>query len=102
MTPARKWEPADLVGFRLSLVDSKRISAFTFNEDGWVLLTAGRVGGPVTAPVLKWRIDKVGLLHIEDVEKGGPHIRMRKQCAGDRGFIVDWDGVREELAREQR
>ena len=92
----------DLVGFTFSLVDSKRRLSFTFNEEGLAATTAGRVGGPVTAPLLNWRIDKDGLLHIEDPGGGKPHMRMRKQCAGDRSFVVDLDGTREEFVRDRK
>jgi hypothetical protein len=72
MIPAQKWKPADLLGFTLSLVDSKRRMSFRFGEEGWVAATFGQVDGPVTAPLLKWRIDKGGLLHIEEAGRGMP------------------------------
>lgn len=102
MIPAQKWKPADLVGFTLSLVDAKRRTSFRFGEEGWVAATFGQVDGPVTAPLLKWRIDKGGLLHIEEVGGGRPRIRLRKQCASDGAFIVDLDGVREDFRREKQ
>ncbi len=95
MTPAQKWKAADLLGFRLSLDDGKRMISFLFGEEGRVAAGFRQRDGSVTAPLLKWWIDRGGQLNIEDVG------RLRKQCAGDHGFIVDLNGAREEFGREK-
>ena len=51
------WSSSWLVGTTLDLVSDTDILSLRFGEAGWVAMTAGKKGGPVTAPVLPWRIE---------------------------------------------
>jgi hypothetical protein len=102
MSLSEKWETSDFVGFTLRLVDPKRVLVFSFKENGNAMTTAGQAGGPLTAPILTWRVDQDGVLHVEDVGTGRIHFTIRKQCSGDRGFIVNSNGTREEFGKERK
>ena len=102
MSLSEKWETSDFVGFTLRLVDPKRVLVFSFNQNGSAMTKAGQMGGPLTAPMLTWRIDQDGLLHVEDVGRGRIQFAIRKQCSGDRGFIVTSNGAREEFEKEKK
>lgn len=51
------WSSSWLVGTTLELVSDTDILILRFGEAGWVAMTGGKKGGPVTGPLLPWRIE---------------------------------------------
>lgn len=63
----QKWHAKDIVGYKLTLIDKKTIESFTFWADqNLVSASIGTVGGPITAVLWYWKIDKNGILLIKD------------------------------------
>lgn len=56
------WSPNWLVGTTLDLVSETRVFTMRFGEGGWVAVTTGKKGGPLTGPLLPWRIENGKLL----------------------------------------
>ena len=50
------WSSLDLAHATLELVDDEKYEVFRFNQDGFVAATLGTRNGPLTAPLLHWRI----------------------------------------------
>lgn len=56
------WSPNWLVGTTLDLVSETRVLTLRFGESGFVAITAGQKAGPLTGPLLPWRIENGKLL----------------------------------------
>ncbi|KAB0325066.1 hypothetical protein ACWYXK_11895 [Janthinobacterium lividum] len=50
------WTQLALVGKTLTLIDPELQQIFSFDKDAIVRATFGRKGGPVSGPILYWRI----------------------------------------------
>ena len=61
------WTASELIGHEISLVSKTDIVTLSFGSESWVSATLGTVGGPPpVGPVLRWKIDKVGVLIAND------------------------------------
>jgi hypothetical protein len=68
--PIEKWEPEEIIGFDLSLIDQKSILSLSFSADhNLVAATIGTVDGPKAAPLWYWEIDKQGILLIKESDR---------------------------------
>ena len=86
MVPSSKWEKSDLIGHTLKQVHTTILNVFSFTKDGLVPAHVGRVGGPQTAPLWEWRLDRQGVLSI--VEERKVMLMFRKICAGPDRVLV--------------
>lgn len=87
------WTQLALVGKTLTLIDPDLQQIFSFNKDAIVRAAFGRKGGPVSGPILYWRItDKMPLISIfpdsnvvdtfsNPVMQGANIIAPRRSCA---------------------
>jgi hypothetical protein len=50
------WSEEWLLGSILRLVDETRVEELRFASEGVVAITSGKHGGPLTGPLMKWRI----------------------------------------------
>lgn len=57
------WKDEDIAGLHIKLEDPLQSEQFHFRADGFVSATYGSKDGPLTAPLLKWKISD-GVLEI--------------------------------------
>jgi hypothetical protein len=64
---SQRWKTSDIVGYNLKLSDPIEYQSFSFGpaDEHLVAASFGRVGGPITFPLLYWKIDRNGILHIK-------------------------------------
>jgi len=61
-SPTVSWASLCLAQCRFELVDDEAHEVFRFHKDGFVAATLGVRHGPLTAPILHWRIEGDHLL----------------------------------------
>lgn len=62
---AATWRQMDVTTLEFELIDDTVVEALAFRPNGLVLATLGRRQGPMTTPLLYWRIDdeSISLVH---------------------------------------
>jgi hypothetical protein len=101
MAPSTRWERADFVGFRLTLVDSWKIDAYWFLDDGSIVATIGDKSGD-SSPVWYWRLEKSGVLTLLADRPGKKIVdTFQKRCGGEWGFLVDTKAGPARFTREK-
>ncbi|MBI1175374.1 MAG: hypothetical protein GC139_08950 [Sideroxydans sp.] len=82
-----QWSRRDVIGLALSLDDPTIVEVLRFGQNGLVAATFGQKSGPVTGPILKWRIVD-GVLEISSdnsseqftlLSKDGKSMTVRNQ-----------------------
>lgn len=61
--PSRPWAKDGLRGLNIELVHPTRYEMMSFGDSGYVGMSIGQKGGPITGPAFKWTIES-GTLHI--------------------------------------
>ena len=56
------WETLSLEGKSLELIDDTRVETYHFGAEGLAAATSGNKDGPLTGPVLYWRVDDQSLI----------------------------------------
>ena len=91
------WSPSWLLGSSLTLVSDERVESFCFSNSEYVAATLGQRGGPLTAPMLRWRVvnGKLGLGEndsyelLEFVASSGSRVMVRRRDGSEAQYELE-------------
>jgi hypothetical protein len=84
------WRADDVAGRTFTLISQTEYGVYKFQNNGNVVATVGRDGGPLTGSIWEWRIMKSGALLIKDHD-GRPITAWRKKSWSNGQLVVESD-----------